>query len=154
MGAVSFMRRILDHGMSVNIPSAVLNAALVGNCVMAKILLDRGVDVNVQVTGEDNTTPLHSACVSGSVEMVRLLLESGADGNVSTSTDKRTPLHWATQEGHLEVIELLLIFRANISARDKFGFTPRYLAVEKRHENIMEFLAIMSVTKRPKFGAS
>jgi ankyrin repeat protein len=49
--------------------------------------------------------------------------------------------------------KLLLIFRANISVRDKLGFTPRHLAVEKGHEKIMEFLAVMSVTKRAKSGA-
>jgi ankyrin repeat protein len=107
----------------------------------------------MKVTGEDSRTCLHAACLCGSVEMVRLLLENEADFDASTSTDMRTPLHWAAQKGHLEVIKILVKFGANISAHDKFGFTPRHLAVQKCHDKVAEFLAAVSVTMRSKSDA-
>jgi len=158
-GNENILQWIIDNGMSVNISNAagytpLLNVARVGNSALARKLLVRGADVNVKVSREDTRTSLHAACLSGNVDVARLLLENGADPNSCTSTDKRTPLHWAAQLGHLEMTKLLVSFKANISARDKFGFTPRHLAVEKRHDKIMEFLAVMSVTKRHKSDVS
>jgi ankyrin repeat protein len=149
---------MLDTGISVNVTNAVgstplLNVARAGNFMMAKVLLNRGADVNVKVTGEDSRPCLHAACLCRSVEMVRLLLENEADPDASTSTDMRTPLHWAAQKDHLEITKILVKFGANISARDKFGFTPRHLALQKRHDKIVEFLAVVSVTKRSKSDA-
>jgi ankyrin len=154
-GSDNVLQWLIDAGISVNVTNAVgctplLNVARSGNLMMAKVLLKRGADVNVKVTGEDSRTCLHAACLCGSVEMVRLLLENEADPDASTSTDMRTPLHWAAQKGHLEIIKFLVKFGANISARDKFGFTPRHLAMQKCHYKIVEFLAVVSVTKRSK----
>jgi ankyrin repeat protein len=137
---------MLDIGVPVNVTNAVghtplLNVVRVGNVTMAKVLLDRGADVNIKVTGEDRRTCLHAACLSGSVKMSRLLLEKGADPNASTYTDLRTPLHWAALEGHLKVTKILVKFGANVSARDKFGLRPIKLALVKGHGKIVDFLA-------------
>lgn len=152
-GSDNILQWLTESGISVNVTNAVgctplLNVARAGHLTMAKILLKRGADVNIKVTGEDSRTCLHAACLCGSVEMVRLLLENGADPDASTSTAMRTPLHWAAEMGHLEIIKILVKFGANISASDKFGFTPRHLAVQKCHDKIVEFFGLVSVTKR------
>jgi cytohesin len=157
-GSDNVLQWLIDTRISVNVTNAVgctplLNVARAGNLKMAMVLLENGADVNVQVTGEDSRTCLHAACLCGSVKMVKLLLEIGADPDASTSTDMRTPLHWAAEKGHLEIIKILVEFGANISAHDKFGFTPRQLAVQKCHYKIVEFLTVVSVTKRSKFDA-
>jgi ankyrin repeat protein len=154
-GSDNVLQWMLETGISVNITNAVgctplLNIARSGNLMMAKVLLEKGADVNVKVTGEDSRTCLHAACLCGNVEMVRLLLENEADPDASTSTNMRTPLHWAAQKGHLEIMKILVKFGANISARDKFGLTPRYLAAQKCHDKVVEFLTVVSVTKRSK----
>jgi ankyrin repeat protein/uncharacterized glyoxalase superfamily protein PhnB len=53
-------------------------------------------------------TPLHAAARAGHVEVVRLLLEHGADPHVRESGDNTYPLHWAAAHGHLETVRLLL----------------------------------------------
>lgn len=51
-------------------------------------------------------TALHAASTSGSLEVVRLLLEAGAELNVRAS-DEETPLGAAARMGHLEIVRLL-----------------------------------------------
>eukprot|EP00045_Choanoeca_perplexa_P003294 m.29712 g.29712 ORF g.29712 m.29712 type:complete len:343 (+) comp11968_c0_seq1:2073-3101(+) len=57
-------------------------------------------------------TPLHAAAVGGHTDIVRALLEAGA--NVNSTADKadfrtgEVPLHQAAKSGHAEVVELLL----------------------------------------------
>ena len=55
----------------------------------------------------DGTTALMLAAQDGHVEIVRLLLESGADKHLAMN-DGRTALIVAPQRGHLEIVELLL----------------------------------------------
>lgn len=55
-------------------------------------------------------------------EMVRLLLDHGADVN-ATDSDGETALYLAALEGNTEVANLLLEKGANVNARDKNGVT-------------------------------
>ena len=60
-------------------------------------------------------TPLHVACHFGQVNMVRFLLQHGANVDTSTSFGY-TPLHQAAQQGHILVITLLLENKAKPNA--------------------------------------
>ena len=61
------------------------------NVIIAKMLIARGIDVNLRAPNE--WSPLHYACYPGScsAEMVRLLLQSGAQVDARTGCDY-TPL--------------------------------------------------------------
>jgi uncharacterized protein len=48
-----------------------------GDLAAAKALIDAGIDVNK--AGDLGYTPLHVACMQGNAEMVKLLIEKGAD---------------------------------------------------------------------------
>jgi len=75
-----------------------------------------GSDVNV--TNEDDYSPLHLAAIGGHLEVVKLLLARGAEvGAVNTSGV--TPLHEAAYGGHQEVVRLLLAAGAQAGAVDK-----------------------------------
>jgi ankyrin repeat protein len=52
-------------------------------------------------------TPLHFAAQSGHLDLVKLLLENGADPNAVTKW-KNTPHDLAAANGHTEVARLLL----------------------------------------------
>jgi len=69
--------------------------------------LDKGAD------GSPNTltgiTPLYAACLSGNVELVRLMVHATPQAiNVSGKMDKSTPLHVAAGEGCEEIVKILL----------------------------------------------
>ena len=73
---------------------------------MVELLLRRkGTDVNI--TNSEGDCALAQASFRGYAEIVRLLLDSGADPNL-TPPDKRPPLHLAATENHVEVVNLLL----------------------------------------------
>lgn len=57
-------------------------------------------------------------------EIVSLLIEKGADINITDSKYRRTPLHQVCAEGTLEIVRNLLDNGANINAKDSLGLTP------------------------------
>jgi RNA polymerase sigma factor (sigma-70 family) len=88
---------------------------------MVEFLLDHSVDVNAPDQGRGGATALHFAALWGQLDIVRLLIQRGADIAVTTHKGA-TPLNWAVrgeQEGwgkfgdspnppqHAEVIQLL-----------------------------------------------
>src|SRR5262245_46631445 len=55
-----------------------------------------------------NWTGLHEAAKHGYVDIVRFLLEQGADPNAREKGDNTHPLHWAAAQGHLDTVRVLL----------------------------------------------
>lgn len=108
---------------------------------IVKALLDAGADFRIATT--DGTTPLMSAAglggatftpgrqrgfrMGGAEEVVKLLVEAGADVNAVNEADF-TALHGAAMRGLNEVVQYLVEHGANINARDFRGRTPYRLA--------------------------
>ncbi|KAJ1487868.1 ankyrin repeat protein, partial [Baffinella frigidus] len=60
--------------------------------------------------------------------VVKMLLDQGADVNVTTKVDKQTPLHLAAQRGGFAVVQMLLDKGADVLATNSSGATPEDLA--------------------------
>lgn len=67
------------------------------------------------VTLQDNRTPLHYACVSGSVDVTAALLSKSSSKVFLNMQDRYgdTALHIASRCGYREVVKQLLSYRAN-----------------------------------------
>ena len=91
-----------------------------------------GVEVNgPNVRGSSfNQTPLHVVAVWGDVEAARILLDAGAEIDVS-GEDDFTALHEAIEQGHVEMVRLLVARGADLQRRCEFG-NALDLAVERK----------------------
>lgn len=87
-------------------------AARSGNATAVAKLLDAGVDVNARFRYD--ATALSYACDHGHLEVVKVLLERGANVNVKDSFYGATPLRWAVDPAqertpaHDEIVRLLV----------------------------------------------
>jgi ankyrin repeat protein len=79
------------------------------------------------VKNNDGETPLHKATQIWHEEIVRILLEKGADTNAKNNEDE-TSLHHAARYGQKAIVQLLLEKDADTTVRNKHGDTPLYLA--------------------------
>ncbi|KAL2815755.1 ankyrin repeat-containing domain protein [Aspergillus granulosus] len=94
---------------------------------MFLLLLDRGADVNGR---NEKRTALHEAAAHADKEIVRILLQRGADITLLDARG-RSPFYNAAHGGNTRILELLLERRAEINqqARNAQG-TPLHAAVE------------------------
>jgi ankyrin repeat protein len=74
-----------------------------GEIRAAKALIEAAIDVNK--AGDLGYTPLHVACMKGNVEMVRLLVENGA--NLFAMSEGDTPFSSARLAGHHRLCDFL-----------------------------------------------
>ncbi|KAK8034653.1 ankyrin repeat-containing domain protein [Apiospora rasikravindrae] len=97
---------------------------------------------NINVRDQlSDSTPLLVAATTRSRRMVQLLLEEGADVEV-TDNSRMTALHRAqSKSGGVQVAELLLEARPEVLDEvDSYGKTALYLACERGNEKMVQFL--------------
>ena len=95
-------------------------------------------------------TALHLAAAGYRLEIVRLLLKSGADPNSAKNMRKSSPLHYAADgcliapawnaKRQVETLRCLLDHGANIHLPDMNGATPLHRAVRTRCAAAVKFL--------------
>jgi ankyrin repeat protein len=91
----------------------IINNAFIYACMhnridAAKLLLDKGAEINTIPPGFDYAgTGLHNAAVNGHRAMVEFLIESGADANIRDEKVNGTPAGWADFGGHGELRDYL-----------------------------------------------
>ena len=85
---------------------------------------------------------LNWASAFGQIEIMKLLLERGADVNARDSTrEGRTPLHRAAANGHVEAIKLLIEKGGDVYSFDNTWSTPFTRALANERHAAMEELA-------------
>ena len=86
------------------------------------MLLDKGASLFAKTKIGDHT-PLHEAAKHGSTDVIRVLIERGADINVLAENGD-TPLHLAVTWEKTSAVKVLLELGADIQKKDQSGYTP------------------------------
>lgn len=87
---------------------------------VARLLLK---GVSPDATNDDGLTALHQCCIDNNPDMLKLLLDYGANVNAEDS-EKWTPLHAAATCGHLFLVKILIGRGANLLAVNADGNMP------------------------------
>ena len=104
--------------------SDLLTAVDEGQSNVVQELLDSGIDPNKNAS-PDGAYPLHLASLKGNKEIVKILLDNGAEIDLrATNKDKATPLAWAAFFGQKDVVSLLIEAGASINVLDANHATP------------------------------
>ncbi|MCU0436929.1 MAG: ankyrin repeat domain-containing protein [Raineya sp.] len=99
------------------------------------------IDNKILVDNQDDAgnTALMGACFKGNADMVRLLLEKGANPNI-LNKNQANALFFAATFGHEGIVKLLLTYKTNKSQKDQFGKTPLDYAINQGNESIIKLL--------------
>ena len=137
-------------------------AARAGTADIARLLIDKGADVNakadylltpydVNVLGvkaddmvKDGLTPLHRAVMEEATEVAAVLIDAGANVNASSITGW-TVLHAVAVDGQTEIARLLINNGADVNVKikrdpGKIEFTPLHCAADGGRLEIAKLL--------------
>jgi ankyrin repeat protein len=126
---------------------ALRSAVEKGNVTDAQAALQSGANVNARGSG-DIYTPLMEASVRGDVEMVRLLIDSGANVN-QWSKSVPGPLMLACASGEYEVAQILLSAGADVNVVVN-QTTPLIRAIGSENRELVELLIASKADLEPE----
>jgi hypothetical protein len=113
---------------------------------LIKIMIDARADVNLMIPygGTDFVSPLQFVTSRGREYRIRskveLLLENGADPNLTKGTFQDPPLHNAVKLGYVDVVDLLMAHQADLNIRGPQGATPLHWAALRGDSETVEKL--------------
>uniref|UniRef100_G1NE98 NFKB inhibitor epsilon n=1 Tax=Meleagris gallopavo TaxID=9103 RepID=G1NE98_MELGA len=84
---------------------------------------------------------LHISTLKGNIQMMSLLLQSGANIDVQEGTSGKTPLHMAVECHNRSAVQFLLHNGAYVDAQMYNGCTPLHLAVGRKDAAIAAILS-------------
>ena len=138
LGDAPRVATLLDHGDAIDARSsdgwtALHLAAFMGRSEVARSLVSRVAPIDAVSTNPMKNTPLCAAIAGkGDQDVVRLLLDAGADPNFRAATGV-TALHLAASRGADALVHQLLERGADAAARMDDGTTPAGIAAARGH---------------------
>lgn len=125
--------------MPVNLDNMLLTACKNGQKGVVQAFLKKG-GLQLDKRDAQGATPLHYASAKGSRDIVKLLLDAGADASIADN-QSRTALHLACQAGNKDIIRLLCDNGADLNGTDRQGQTPLIYAAKYGKSEACRFLA-------------
>ena len=132
---VQFAELLLQNGADINAYNsrgryAIFNAAWAGSAEILQLLLKAGDNVNKTHSMMKQYISLVTAVSRGHEECVRILLQEGADVNISDD-ESHTALMCAAHNGQNKCVRLLLAAGADVNFTSHYGTALSMMAMEK-----------------------
>jgi hypothetical protein len=93
----------------------------------------------VNATDKWKHTVLHWACMRANWDIVRYLVENGADLNVKGG-DGGTAINWAVHHDNVEIIKLLIDKGAKLDIQNRWGMTELHTAIWRGCIQVVDYL--------------
>lgn len=108
-----------------------------GDCNGVQSELSKGIPIDVR--DEQDYTPLAHAVssINADEEVLRLLIESGADVNAAIDASKKFPVGLAACSGNLSKVQLLLDAGTNVNFVSPHGYTALINVMYSLHDHEM-----------------
>jgi hypothetical protein len=135
---ILFAMLVILHMTIVASAETIVEVAKNGDLRTVRTILSEDPS-KLNVTDEDNYTPLHWACIRAHWDVAEYLIEKGADLNV-IGGDGGTPLNWAVHHDNVEIIKLMIAKGAKLNIRNKWGMTELHTAIWRGCIHVVECL--------------
>jgi ankyrin repeat protein len=111
----------------------------VDNIEITRLLLENGFSPAINIQDKRGDTPLIIACIHNKLEVVPILLTSGANTELKNSKGYTALISTVEFTESKEIIQLLFDTDANIEAQDKFGNTAIDIIYAKSKDIFNDF---------------
>lgn len=147
-GNLNMIEYLVEKGAEIDVldeagVAALQRASYRGNLDVVQCLVDLGANVDVVVDNDeedvDGETPLFWACEGKSFDVVKYLVEHGADVNKENEYGE-TPLFKACYSGNENIVKYLVEQGAGVNKESEDEETPLFFACLQGHENIVKYL--------------
>jgi len=145
LACVSFIQRMDARGPG-GVDGKLLQACDEGDVQRVIRTLDSGADPNARYSdspfslASESGTALMRAAGNGHIDVVKVLLDRGADVRARESWTYETALHRAALGDYVEVAKVLLDAGLDINTRDKRSGTPIHAALRHLRRDMIRFL--------------
>ncbi|XP_028790259.1 uncharacterized protein LOC114746212 isoform X2 [Neltuma alba] len=140
IGDIELLKYLLSRGIDADLESdagtPLTWAAGHDQKDAVSVLLEHHANPNAET--DDGVTPLLSSVAAGSLTCIELLVQAGA--NVNVSAGGATPLHIAADNGNPELINCLLKAGADPNVADEDGMKPIMVAALRGNRKAVEIL--------------
>lgn len=122
----------------------LIEAATLGDVLRVHVILDAGFDVN-GVGGPNGETALHYAVRAGKIDVVRVLINRGANLEIMGHADELNEsggncFMEACRWGEVEIAQLLIAAGCNLEAKDTHGGSAFLWACQEGHLSTVELV--------------
>lgn len=124
--------------------SPLMMAALKGQLELARLLIDRGADVN-----KPGWAPLHYAATHGHLALMQLLLDEHAYIDAE-SPNGSTPLMMAAHYGTPQAVQLLLDAGADPLLKNRLGLSAIDFALRANRRDVADLIAAAVRARQPR----
>lgn len=138
-GKLEVLKAVLAHRPKVNARNALGETALMLAAIRGRMDMVRLLLESGAAVNQPGWTPLIYAAAGSQTDIARLLIERGAQVNAAAENGT-TALMMAAREGHLSIVLLLMEKGADLNYRSPFGWTALGVAESRNRKDVVELL--------------